>query len=210
MHRPRAWAAAAATSLKRRIVSSCACTDASPAPAVATTRWVAPSAFQPSASRLLGSNEVVGVPSPPGGERRQAVDVRPHPLTFRRKELSEVGVVPIAALADRHAGERALVAGLVISAQRPPTAKGTAFITLEDETGRVEAVVQTHLADSIRRLLVESRLLAISGRVERSGDHFTLLARALRVVPTVIPPITNDDRRIARRVANGEKRRVDR
>ncbi|HEY6823859.1 MAG TPA: DNA polymerase III subunit alpha [Steroidobacteraceae bacterium] len=118
----------------------------------------------------------------------QGLSVRPHPLTFRRKELSGVGVVPIAALAGRCAGERALVAGLVISAQRPPTAKGTAFVTLEDETGRVEAVVQSHLAESIRRLLAESRLLAISGRIERSGDHVTLLARALRVVPAAIQP----------------------
>lgn len=180
---------------------------------------VAPAAIQASLPLIWPDEQPADAPRIPPLTLREEVEwdlatqglsVRPHPLTFRRRELDGVGVVPIAKLADQRAGERALVAGLVISAQRPPTAKGTAFITLEDETGRVEAVVPPHLADAIRRLLAESRLFAISGRIERFGDHVTLLARALREVPAVISPITRDDRRIARHVANGEKRRVDR
>lgn len=77
-------------------------------------------------------------------------------------------------------GRRAAVAGLVISAQRPPTAKGLGFIVLEDETGRVQVALPPKLAETLRPALAESRILAVEGKVERAAGHVTLLAGRLQ------------------------------
>jgi hypothetical protein len=76
--------------------------------------------------------------------------------------------------------------------------KGCGFITREDETGCVQLVRLLHLADSIHRLLAESRLLTVSGRIEGSGDHITLLTQALGVVPPAISPAPRDGGRTVR------------
>ncbi|HEY7779593.1 MAG TPA: DNA polymerase III subunit alpha [Ktedonobacterales bacterium] len=113
----------------------------------------------------------------------QSLSARPHPLTFRRRWLASLGVRPIGALAEMEAGRHVVVAGRVVSAQRPPTAKGMAFLVLEDETGRVQAALPPALADGLRLVLAESRLVAIAGRVERARWHCSLLARQVRALP---------------------------
>jgi error-prone DNA polymerase len=113
----------------------------------------------------------------------QGLSARPHPLTFRRRWLASLGVRPIGGLAELEAGRHVVVAGRVVSAQRPPTAKGMAFLVLEDETGRVQAALPPALADGLRLVLAESRLVAIAGRVERARWHCSLLARQVRALP---------------------------
>lgn len=136
----------------------------------------------------------------------QGLSARPHPLTFRRRWLTSKGALPIARLAEIPHGQRALIVGLVISAQRPPTAHGVAFVVLEDEGARVQVVIPPPLAESLRLLLAESPLLAVSGRVERTGaarqpgQHITLLARALRSVP----PQPTAEEIEAKRMKSGE------
>jgi error-prone DNA polymerase len=117
----------------------------------------------------------------------QGLSARPHPLTFRRRWLRAAGAIAIADLAARAIGERVLVAGKVIAAQRPPTAKGVGFVVLEDETGRVQVVLPPTLAETIRRVLAESRLIAVSGTIERTRAHHTLLARQVRPLPQAAP-----------------------
>src|SRR5260370_30603070 len=68
----------------------------------------------------------------------QGMSVRPHPITFLRARLAGSGVLPIAKLKSVEARQKVLLVGKVISAQRPPTAKGVGFLVLEDETGRVQ------------------------------------------------------------------------
>ena len=113
----------------------------------------------------------------------QGLSARPHPLTFRRRWLRDAGVRAIGDLAQHAVGARVVVAGQVIAAQRPPTAKGVGFLVLEDETGRVQVVLPPTLAETIRRVLAESRLIALSGTLERTRQHHTLLARQVRALP---------------------------
>jgi error-prone DNA polymerase len=113
----------------------------------------------------------------------QGLSARPHPMSFRRRWLDAVGVVPIARLADMTAGQRVIVAGKVISAQRPPTAKGMGFLVLEDETGRIQVACPPRVAETLRLVLVESSFVAVSGRLERMRWHRSLLGRLVRPLP---------------------------
>jgi error-prone DNA polymerase len=113
----------------------------------------------------------------------QGLSARPHPMAFRRRWLTSVGVVAIARLAEVPAGQRVIVAGKVISAQRPPTARGMAFLVLEDEGGRIQVACPPSLADTLRLVLAESSFVAVLGRVERMRWHRSLLGRLVRPLP---------------------------
>ena len=69
--------------------------------------------------------------------------------------------------------------GLVTCRQRPGTAKGTTFVTLEDETGYVNVVVWSHVAAKQRNPLILARLMCVAGRVERQGEVVHLIAGRL-------------------------------
>ena len=102
-----------------------------------------------------------------------------HPLSLLRVQLS--GLRFATAHEVRHSGDRALAraAGLVICRQRPGTASGVMFITLEDETGSTNVIVHPALAEKQRREVLRSRLLGVYGQVQRDGDVVHLIAKRL-------------------------------
>jgi error-prone DNA polymerase len=102
-----------------------------------------------------------------------------HPLALLRPRLRDSGLIPAAAVQALAHGSRARAAGLVTCRQRPDTASGVIFVTLEDETGCVNVVVWRDLAERQRRELLGARLLAVDGRIERDGDVVHLMARRL-------------------------------
>jgi error-prone DNA polymerase len=102
-----------------------------------------------------------------------------HPLALLRPRLSHLGLLPAAALHARAHGSQARAAGLVTCRQRPDTASGVIFVTLEDETGCVNVVVWRDLIERQRRELLGARLLAVEGRIERDGEVVHLIARQL-------------------------------
>jgi len=73
-------------------------------------------------------------------------------------------------------GARARACGLITLRQRPMTANGTVFLTLEDETGTVNAVIWSRLFEKQRATILSSRLLAIDGVLETDGDVHHLIA----------------------------------
>jgi error-prone DNA polymerase len=87
--------------------------------------------------------------------------------------------MPAAAVQVRAHGGRVRAAGLVTCRQRPDTASGVIFVTLEDETGCVNVVVWRDLIERQRRELLGARLLAVDGYVERDGEVVHLIARRL-------------------------------
>ena len=89
-----------------------------------------------------------------------------HPLSLIRKQLTARRCLSSADLAKAPHGKRVRFAGLVRMRQRPETASGVTFVTLEDEHGMVNAVVWKRTADEQRRELLESSLMAIDGRWE--------------------------------------------
>ncbi len=99
-----------------------------------------------------------------------------HPIFFLREELDRRGVLSAKALSEQDAGQRVCVGGLVICRQRPGTARGVMFITLEDETGFANFVVMPDLSEKLRSVL-RSPLLLLEGVVEREGDVVNVRVR---------------------------------
>src|SRR5207253_1219548 len=102
-----------------------------------------------------------------------------HPLALLRGKLKTMGLGDARELHDLPHGSPARVAGLVTCRQRPDTASGVVFVTLEDETGNVNVVVWRHLVERQRRELLGARLLGVHGRIERDGEVVHLVAQRL-------------------------------
>ena len=102
--------------------------------------------------------------------------VGPHPLTFRRHELSMRGVLPAIELPKARAGRRVRTAGMVITRQRPGTAKGFVFLTLEDETGISNIIVRPDLYAADRLIIVESSFLLVEGVLQNQDGVTSIKA----------------------------------
>jgi len=111
--------------------------------------------------------------------RSLGLSLRRHPLALLRSHLAERRFVAAETL--RHAGHRALIraAGIVVGRQRPGTATGIVFVTLEDETGLVNVVVHPQLVDKQRRELLGSSLLGVYGQLQKEGEVVHLVAKRL-------------------------------
>ncbi|WP_085664775.1 MULTISPECIES: error-prone DNA polymerase [Pseudomonas] len=110
----------------------------------------------------------------------------PHPLTLLRSRLRALGCRSSRELQDVGHGDNIAVAGLVVGRQRPQTASGVTFVTLEDEHGMVNVVVWRALAERQRRALVGSQLLKVSGRLEQENGVRHLIARRLEDVSPLL------------------------
>ena len=102
-----------------------------------------------------------------------------HPLALLRERLAAFRVQPAAVLRSYPDGRLARASGLVTHRQRPDTAKGTIFVTLEDETGAVNVIVWPRVAEAQRRPLVAARLLTVYGVWQREGEVMHLVATRL-------------------------------
>jgi error-prone DNA polymerase len=105
--------------------------------------------------------------------------VGPHPLTFRRKELAMRGVIPALELPRQRAGRRVRTAGMVITRQRPGTAKGFVFLTLEDETGISNIIIRPDLYASDRLTVVESSFLLVEGILQNQDGVTSIKAERM-------------------------------
>ncbi|MCY1426086.1 Error-prone DNA polymerase [compost metagenome] len=127
----------------------------------------------------------VSLPQPSIGEDMFAdyasvgTTLGPHPLTLLRRRLDVLGCRSSQALESAEHGDKVSVAGLVTGRQRPQTASGVTFVTLEDEFGNVNVVVWRDLAERQRRALVGSQLLRVSGRLECESGVRHLIAQRL-------------------------------
>ncbi len=105
--------------------------------------------------------------------------LRQHPLALLRPRLERMAFVTAARVLGLAHGETVRAAGLVITRQRPGTATGVVFVTLEDETGYLNLIVWSRLVESQRKELLGSRLLGVTGEVQREGEVVHVLARKL-------------------------------
>jgi error-prone DNA polymerase len=117
-----------------------------------------------------------------------------HPLQHIRAELEEQGVAAIAALPTVPAGGAIVVGGLVTHRQRPPTAGGVVFLSLEDETGMANVICPPQVWERFRRVGAESGALLIDGRVERNEGATNLVATRLRRLRIAAAPPSRDFR----------------
>ncbi|HVW84096.1 MAG TPA: OB-fold nucleic acid binding domain-containing protein, partial [Bryobacteraceae bacterium] len=116
-----------------------------------------------------------------------------HPMHFRREELNRMGVTPARALANLRNGRSVRVAGCVIVRQRPGTAKGIVFISLEDETGIFNVVVMPDLFDRYRLTIVTEPYLLIEGKVQNVDGVIHVLARRFERIEPAAPAMSSHD-----------------
>ena len=103
--------------------------------------------------------------------------------------------LPAAHLSTRLNGRRVTVAGLVILRQRPGTAKGVIFLTLEDETGIVNVIVWRALYERFRRAVIAGRCLRVTGRLQCESGVMHLIAERIEDISPLL------DRLLARPAA---------
>lgn len=102
--------------------------------------------------------------------RSLGLTLKRHPLALLREQLNAFKVQTAAALRDCPNGRLARASGLVTHRQRPPTAKGTMFVTLEDETGPINVIVWPKVVEAQRKPLLAASLLTVYGQWQRQGD----------------------------------------
>jgi error-prone DNA polymerase len=105
--------------------------------------------------------------------------LRQHPMAFLRKDLEARRIVTCADVMNAQDGRFMMIAGLVLVRQKPGSAKGVMFITLEDETGPANIVVWPTLFEKQRRIVLGSAMMGIHGKVQREGEVVHLIARQL-------------------------------
>lgn len=108
--------------------------------------------------------------------RTTGISVTTHPMDFLRERLANDGVLSIEALSGYTPGERVKVAGIVTHRQRPHTASGITFLSLEDETGLLNVICSVGLWERYRKILRTSQGLIIRGVVERTDGVMNFVA----------------------------------
>jgi len=104
------------------------------------------------------------------------LSLKAHPMAFLRADLAARGFVRAADLRARKFRSMVQVAGVVLIRQRPGSAKGVTFITLEDETGVINLVVWPDLKEKQRKVVMGARLMEVRGRVEYDDEVIHVIA----------------------------------
>jgi error-prone DNA polymerase len=105
--------------------------------------------------------------------------VGPHPIAYRRDELTHMGIKAASQLKDLPQGKFAVVAGCVITRQRPGTAKGLIFLTLEDETGNANVIIKPDFYNENRMIVLNEKFVKVSGTVQNQDGVVHLVAKAI-------------------------------
>jgi error-prone DNA polymerase len=125
------------------------------------------------------------LPSPTEGENLLAdyastgLTLGRHPLALLRPRLARLRFASSEDIRQLPGGSPVRAAGIVTGRQRPGTASGTVFVTLEDESGTVNVIVWPHLVEAQRRELLGSQLMGVEGTLEREGEVMHLVAKRL-------------------------------
>ena len=160
--------------------------------------WALKSLRQPQLPLFAAADEAARPPSPNAPSEPDAIlpemslgehvvqdylsvrlSLKDHPVRLLRPRLTAPNMVENERLADIAHGSKVTVAGLVIARQRPGTAKGIIFMTMEDETGVANIVVWPKVFETFRRVVLSSRLIAVRGRLEREGIVVHVIAEEL-------------------------------
>jgi error-prone DNA polymerase len=142
----------------------------------------------------------VSLPVPDAGQALYAdyastgLSLDSHPLALLRPRLRQAGYRDAAQLRDCPHLRIIRVAGLVTMRQRPATASGVTFVTLEDEHGLINLVIWRDLADVQRRVLLEARIMGVRGQLQRVAGVTHVLARQLHTLDDWMAPLPTRSR----------------
>jgi error-prone DNA polymerase len=150
------------------------------------------------ASDGLGREEAVELPLMLPGEhvvndyRSLSLSLKAHPVSFLRRRLAAWSIVEAGTLPQIASGRRVAVAGLVLVRQRPGTASGVIFATLEDETGVANVIVWPKVFERHRAIVLGARLLKVSGRVQSEQGVIHIVAERLEDLSPLLSLLSAD------------------
>ena len=165
--------------------------------------WAAAAVAQESPATLPGVSVGVEAPTLPGMSEveRSVADVwatgvspEEYPTQFVRPGLDAAGVLTVGAATVHEAGRRVAVAGVVTHRQRPGTARGVTFLSLEDETGLLNVVCSPGLWQRHRTVARSAAALVVRGRLERADGATNLVAEHLAPLSLAVPSRSRDFR----------------
>jgi error-prone DNA polymerase len=106
-----------------------------------------------------------------------SLSLKAHPVSFIREQLDQLHILSASSLEKAKDGDLVKVAGLILVRQRPGTANGICFVTIEDETGTSNLVVFQKLFDKYRKEVIQSKLLMVEGKLQREGEVIHVIVR---------------------------------
>jgi error-prone DNA polymerase len=118
--------------------------------------------------------------------RATGLSLEGHPLAFVRPQLNRLRVTPAARLRELPSGRRVQVAGIVLLRQRPGSAKGITFVTLEDETGMANLIIRPEVWERFRRVARSARALLAGGDLQSEENVIHVVVRRLRDLSVVL------------------------
>jgi error-prone DNA polymerase len=166
--------------------------------------------FDGDATRDPRAEPPVSLPVMPAGEhviqdyRSMTLSLKSHPVAFLRGELSDAGVRRAAELEEIAQGRFVEIAGLVVVRQRPGSAKGVVFMTLEDESGVANVIVWPKLMDKVRGVVLAARFVRVRGVVQKEDGVIHVVARSVHDATPMLEALTEAHAQQAR--ASGETR----
>jgi error-prone DNA polymerase len=125
--------------------------------------------------------------------RATGLSLHRHPVSFLRADLRRQGIVRCADLADIRDGRRVTVAGIVLVRQRPGSARGVLFITIEDETGHANLILWPSVFDRQRRLVLSAGMLACRGKLQKEGEVIHVIADTLTDLSALLRSVEHRD-----------------
>ncbi len=133
-----------------------------------------------------------------------SLTLRAHPLAFLRADLAAKRIHPCAEIMHAKDGAWLSIAGLVLLRQRPGSASGVLFITIEDETGLANLIVWPKIFAKQRRLILSAAMIGVKGRVQREGEVIHLVAREFSDLSSLLRTVgACDERSLLLRNAGG-------
>ena len=126
--------------------------------------------------------------------RRTGLSLKAHPISFVRAELNALRVTPCHALKSLRDGARVRVAGIVLVRQRPETASGVVFVTLEDETSTANVILWPAVFNRFRKAARTAAGLIIGGKLQKQGEVIHVVAQRVDDMTELVPALQRQSR----------------
>jgi len=167
--------------------------------------------FDHAATAEAGDEEKVLLPLMPLSEhvvndyRTLRLSLKAHPMSFLRTKVAASRILSCADLKQTRDGACVSVAGVVLVRQRPGSAQGVVFMTIEDETGVANSVIWPNVLERERKVVMGARLVVVHGRVQRHEDIIHVVAERLEDRSDWLHLLTEDGENLSVALANADE-----
>jgi error-prone DNA polymerase len=166
--------------------------------------------FEHADAAETGPEQEVALPAMPLSEhvvndyRTLRLSLKAHPMSFLRARVRQTRIAACADLKSCRDGAYASVAGVVLVRQRPGSAQGVVFMTIEDETGVANAVIWPKVLERMRKVVMGARLVVVHGRIQRHEDIIHVVAERLEDRSDWLSLLTEDGKALSIALANAD------